>query len=68
MPFVNSLLFHAAVATVFGSAFLQRHGIEALQAAFHAFETNFELAASPIPHMFIPGFCRARRFLMAAFR
>lgn len=39
-----------------------------LQQAFFAFEEGFELAASPVPHLFQPAFLAARRRLVAALR
>lgn len=39
-----------------------------LQQDFFAFEEGFELAASPLPHMFQPKFLAARRRLVAALR
>ncbi|KAL6747863.1 cytochrome P450 [Haematococcus lacustris] len=40
----------------------------ALEAAFFSFEAGFELAASPVPHMFQPGFVQARSQLLAWLR
>ena len=41
---------------------------EALQEAFFTFEAGFEMAASPLPHLFQPRFLAARRRLVAALR
>ncbi len=65
---VCDVLFGAATGTLFGDGFLNRHGRGALQAAFQTFESGFELAASPVPYVLQPGFCRARRFLVNALR
>ena len=68
MTVVKDILFPSAVESLFGAAFLQHHSIAHLQQAFFAFEAGFELAASPLPHFLQPGFCRARRALLTAFR
>ena len=65
---IRLVMFEAAVATVFGGAFLQRHDWRKLQASFHTFETSFELAASPVPHLCLPSFRHARKHLLNAFR
>ncbi|DBA87474.1 TPA: Cytochrome P450 7B1, variant 4 [Trebouxia sp. C0004] len=65
---IKDTLFPAAVKSIFGAAFLQCHGIAQLQKAFFAFEEGFELAASPVPHLFQPSFCKARQTLLQAFR
>ena len=68
MAAIRLLMFEAAVATIFGDPFLKRHGWETLEASFHTFESMFELAASPMPHIFMPGFRKCRAHLLAAFR
>jgi hypothetical protein len=68
MELVWELLFGAAVSTVFGEAFLERAGEGRLRAAFHAFESGFELAASPVPQGLQRAFCRARAGLLACLR
>ena len=65
---LRDLLFYPTVAVLFGEPFCDRHGPARLQQALFAFEAGFELAASPVPHCLQPGFCRARRTLLAAFR
>ncbi len=65
---IKDILFSAAVQSVFGAAFLHCHGAAQLQKAFFAFEEGFELAASPVPHVFQPSFCKARETLLQAFR
>ncbi|KAK9812805.1 hypothetical protein WJX72_004122 [[Myrmecia] bisecta] len=68
MAAIKRMLFGAAVTAIFGRPFLEAHGQQRLQDAFFAFEGGFELAASPVPHFLQPGFCRARRTLLDAFR
>jgi len=65
---VKQLLFDSVAALLFGEAFLAAHGSRKLRAAFFNFEEAFELAASPMPHVLQPRFCRARTALLAAFR
>lgn len=65
---VKASLFHSVCRLLFGRAFVVAHGSKALQAAFFDFEEAFELAASPLPHLLQPKFCRARRTLLGAFR
>ena len=61
------VLFGASVEALFGRAFIDRHGEDALRDAFFEFEAGFELAASPLPHTLLPGFRRAKKFLLKAF-
>ncbi|GAX85351.1 hypothetical protein CEUSTIGMA_g12768.t1 [Chlamydomonas eustigma] len=63
---VRSLVFRSAVAVLFGDSLLSipDGGAEELEHTFFAFEEGFELAASPIPHMFQPGFCTSRQKLL----
>jgi len=63
---VAKLVFSASVESLFGAAFLQRHGEGYLYQAFFEFEQCFELAASPIPHFLQPKFKKARRKLLKA--
>lgn len=65
---ISQLMFGAAVATLPGSKLLHRHDCEKLRAAYQAFEGLFELAASPVPHAFVPRFRAACRQLLSAFR
>lgn len=65
---VKTSLFHTVCRLLFGPAFVAAHGSKALRAAFFDFEEAFELAASPLPHLLQPKFCRARRTLLTAFR
>ncbi|GAB4813829.1 hypothetical protein N2152v2_000875 [Parachlorella kessleri] len=65
------LVFKVAVSTLFGRAFLQAQGHQgalSLQHSFFQFEAAFELAASPVPHLFLPRFRRARAHLLGALR
>ncbi|KAK9812081.1 hypothetical protein WJX73_004676 [Symbiochloris irregularis] len=68
VSFITSLIFNAAVSTLFGASFLPRHGADKVMAAFSTFEKNFELAASLVPHSLLRAFCRARSFLLKAFK
>ena len=65
---VKVSLFPAVARLLYGHAFVEAHGSTALLDAFCTFEGTFELAASPVPHMFQRRFCRARSFLLTAFR
>lgn len=61
-------MFGGAVSTIFGEEFVKRVGEGTLRAHFQTFESGFELAASPLPLLFQPAFCRARGALLAALR
>ncbi len=65
---IKDILFPAAVESIFGATFLQNHHTAQLQQAFFAFEEGFELAASPVPHLLQPSFCKGRKVLLEAFR
>ncbi|KAJ9527737.1 hypothetical protein QJQ45_000431 [Haematococcus lacustris] len=75
---VRRLVFLASVEVLFGAPFMDSlawdssgglaEGPLALEAAFFSFEAGFELAASPVPHMFQPGFIQARSQLLAWLR
>jgi cytochrome P450 len=65
---VKAFLFPVAVESLFGAAFVHRHGASALQDAFFALDEGFEMAASPIPHILQPSFCKAKRYLIEALR
>ena len=65
---IKCVIFPAAVESLFGSRFVARHGIGNLQNAFFELDEGFELAASPIPHIFHPRFVHARRYLTTALR
>lgn len=76
-PALQTLVFKVSVDTLFGPKFLAAHGgagapvkrgVPPLQRAFFEFEACFELAASPVPHLFLPQFRRARAQLLAALR
>lgn len=62
------LVFAASVEALFGFKFLERHGVENLRETFFKFESWFELAASPVPHLLLPQFRAARSKIIAAFR
>lgn len=61
-------VFPAVARLLYGHAFVAAHGSAALRDAFYDFEETFELAASPVPHFLQRRFCRARHFLLTAFR
>jgi cytochrome P450 len=65
---IEALLFPAAVEALFGPALLAAHGARRLADVFQTFDRGFELAASPVPHLFQPAFCAARSALLAALR
>ena len=65
---IVKLLFAASIEALFGDKFLQRHGDDNLRETFFKFESWFELAASPVPHLFQPAFRASRAKLIAAFR
>ncbi|WIA16335.1 hypothetical protein OEZ85_013034 [Tetradesmus obliquus] len=62
------LVFQSAGRVLFGQAFFDRHGLEAVQQEFLTFEENFEIAASPVPHLLLPAFRRSRSALLRMFR
>lgn len=68
MEAVKVSLFDAVARLLYGRQFVDAHGCSALRAAFFTFEDAFELAASPLPHIFQPRFRRARSTLLSAFR
>ena len=68
MHLIKTVLFPAAMETLFGPAFLQEHGADSLAEAYFAFDGGFELAASPVPQWVQPRWCKARRTLLRAFR
>ena len=68
MEVVQDMLFEPTVATLFGMRFCRRHDLTALRDAFCKFESGFELAASPLPHLLQRSFCAARSHLLSAFR
>ncbi|KAK9866545.1 hypothetical protein WJX84_008214 [Apatococcus fuscideae] len=68
METVSQVLTPAAIRMLFGAAFLERHGTQAVLRAFATFESGFELAASPVPHWLQPGWRRARAWLLSALR
>ena len=68
MEAVKVTVLSAVARLLYGRAFVAAHGSAALRDAFYTFEETFELAASPVPHLFQQRFCRARSFLLAAFR
>jgi cytochrome P450 len=63
---ISKLVFSASVEALFGRKFLQRHGKDYLYQSFFDFEQCFELAASPISHVFQPKFKNSRRKLLEA--
>lgn len=65
---VRGVLFEAVARQLFGDAFVDAHGAPALGGIFHAFDSNFEMAASPVPQLLQPAFCAARRTLLGMFR
>lgn len=65
---VKGMVFQAAAECLFGRAFIARHGCAALQEAFFEFESGFEMAASPVPHLFQPRFVKSRRTLVTSLR
>eukprot|EP00891_Asterochloris_glomerata_P009301 jgi/Astpho2/9301/Aster-x0850 len=65
---VKTVLFPAAMETLFGPAFLREHGADSLADAYFAFDGGFELAASPVPQWVQPRWCWARYTLLQAFR
>ena len=65
---IKASLFPPVARLLYGHAFVSAHGSAALQSAFFDFEETFELAASPVPHIFQHRFTAARRFLLSAFR
>ncbi|CAL8466371.1 g5907 [Coccomyxa elongata] len=68
MEVVQDMVFEPTVATLFGARFCGRHKLTALRDAFFKFESGFELAASPLPHLLQRSFCAARSHLLSAFR
>ncbi|KAF6254878.1 cytochrome P450 [Scenedesmus sp. NREL 46B-D3] len=62
------LVFQSAGRVLFGEAFFARHGLDAVQHEFLTFEENFEIAASPIPHLLLPAFRQSRSRLLSMFR
>eukprot|EP00775_Hariotina_reticulata_P002863 gene2863-3155_t len=62
------LVFASAGQVLFGRLFFERHGLDQLLDAFLAFESNFEVAASPVPHWLLPGFTRSRSALLSMLR
>ncbi len=67
MEVVQDMVFEPTVATLFGARFCGRHSLTALRDAFSKFESGFELAASPLPHLLQRSFCAARSHLLSAF-
>ncbi len=65
---MKTVLFPAAMETLFGPAFLREHGADSLADAYFAFDGGFELAASPVPQWVQPRWCWARHTLLQAFR
>ena len=68
MDAVRGVLFEAVARQLFGDAFVDAHGASVLGGVFHTFDSNFERAASPVPHLLQPAFCSARRTLLGMFR
>lgn len=65
---IKRVVFSAGVESLFGSAFVLRHGIENLQKQFSYLDEGFELAASPMPQFLQRKFVRARHYLTQALR
>ncbi|EIE20039.1 hypothetical protein COCSUDRAFT_83555 [Coccomyxa subellipsoidea C-169] len=65
---VKEVLFAPTVQALFGAEFCSRHGPAALADAFFKFESGFELAASPLPHILQRSFSASRARLLASFR
>ena len=65
---IEKLIFEASVTALFGAQFLERHGADKIRTAFFQFESRFELAASPIPHVFQPKFKAVRATLLSALK
>eukprot|EP00878_Enallax_costatus_P026804 GHUV01028803.1.p1 GENE.GHUV01028803.1~~GHUV01028803.1.p1 ORF type:complete len:247 (+),score=65.51 GHUV01028803.1:153-893(+) len=63
----QSLVFSCAGQVLFGKQFFQRHGLEEVLKTFLTFEENFEVAASPIPHLLLFQFRAARAKLLLMF-
>ncbi len=68
MQAVKEVLFAPTVQALFGAEFCSRHGPAALADAFFGFESGFELAASPLPHILQRSFSASRSRLLANFR
>ena len=65
---VKDLVFRPTVEVLYGAAFCQAQDMARLQQAFFSFESGFELAASPVPHVLQRAFCAARSHLLTSFR
>jgi cytochrome P450 len=65
-PRARTLVFRAAGGALFGEPFFARHGADRLLSLFLDFEGAFERAASPVPHLLLPRFVKARSALLAA--
>ena len=68
MDFIKAYVVPAAVSSLFGHLFWDRHVMHGLEHAFFDFEASFELAASPTPHWLQWSFCRARAKLLSMLR
>jgi len=67
---VKRLVFRAATDTLFGPSLAAnvQAGHAELERQFFQFEHGFELAASPVPHLFQPAFVSARRQVLSWLR
>lgn len=65
---LKDLVFQPTVEVLYGLAFCRAQDMARLQQAFFSFESGFELAASPVPHVLQRAFCAARSYLLTSFR
>lgn len=65
---IQDIVFVSSVNALFGSAFLEHHGATYIQRAFIDFESCFEHASSPWPHLFQPTFRSSRSILLNALK
>eukprot|EP00879_Flechtneria_rotunda_P018291 GHRR01019188.1.p1 GENE.GHRR01019188.1~~GHRR01019188.1.p1 ORF type:complete len:508 (+),score=214.12 GHRR01019188.1:966-2489(+) len=64
----QQLVFDCAAQVLFGTRFFQRHGLTDVRQSFLVFEEQFEVAASPVPHLLLPKFRKAKHQLLSMFK